>query len=192
MEREFGPVKYELYRRPEASSAGKETIPTPGPRKQFVIVDGYNVIFAWDDLKRIAESSLDTARDRLMNILCNYSAYTKINVILVFDAYRVPGGQGSRFDFHNIHVVYTKENELGDNYIEKLVAEIGRNEYVRVVSSDRLIQLSVIRSGMLRISSAEFEREVDEVHRRIAETLDRINSDAPATTIGDVMNDSGE
>lgn len=187
MEREFGPIKYELYRRPE-NAVSRQNTPVPEPRKQYVIVDGYNVIFAWDDLKQIAAGSLDAARDRLMNILCNYSAFTKINVILVFDAYRVPGGKGSRFDFHNIHVAYTKENELGDNYIEKLVAEIGKNEYVRVVSSDRLIQLSVIRSGVLRTSAADFEREVDEVHARIAEALDQINSDVRTTTIGDVMN----
>ncbi len=190
MEREFGPVKYELYRRPEVTSDRHSTVPMPEPRRQYVIVDGYNVIFAWDDLKHIAQSSLDTARDRLMNILCNYSAFTKINVILVFDAYRVPGGKGSRFDFHNIHVAYTKENELGDNYIEKLVAEIGKNEYVRVVTSDRLIQLSVIRSGVLRTSAADFEREVNEVHARIAEALDRINSDVHATTIGDVIDET--
>jgi len=186
MEREFGPIKYELYRRPE-SVASPKAIELPEPRKQYVIVDGYNVIFAWDELKRIADGSLETARDRLMNILCNYSAFTKINVILVFDAYRVSGGKGSRFDYNNIHVVYTKEHELGDNYIEKLVAEIGKNEYVRVVTSDRLIQLSVIRSGVLRTPAKEFEREVDEVHARIAQALDEINSDAPATTIGDVM-----
>jgi len=192
MEREFGPVRYELPRRSESIADTKQLIPTPEPRKQYVIVDGYNVIFAWDDLKGIADSSLDTARDRLMNILCNYSAYTKINVILVFDAYRVPGGQGSRFDFHNIHVVYTKENELGDNYIEKLVAEIGKNEYVRVVSSDRLIQLSVIRSGVLRTTAADFQREVDDVHARIAEALDQLNSSAPATTIGDIISTDSE
>ncbi len=191
MEREFGPVKYELYRRPEPVSAVK-TVDVPEPRKQYVIVDGYNVIFAWDELKKIAQGSLDAARDRLMNILCNYSAYTKINVILVFDAYRVPGGKGSRFDFGNIHVVYTKEHELGDNYIEKLVAEIGKNEYVRVVTSDRLIQLSVIRSGVLRTPAREFQREVDEVHARIARTLEELNGSAPATTIGDVLSGDAE
>ena len=186
MEREFGPIKYELYRSPESVTSPK-SVELPEPRKQYVIVDGYNVIFAWEELKKIAAGDLETARDRLMNILCNYSAFTKINVILVFDAYRVPGGKGSRFDYNNIHVVYTKEHELGDNYIEKLVAEIGKNEYVRVVTSDRLIQLSVIRSGVLRTPAKEFEREVDEVHTRIAQALDQINSDAPATTIGDVM-----
>lgn len=187
MEREFGPIKRNIYRRPERIKNEKQTINIPEPKKQYVIVDGYNVIFAWDDLKHLAEGSLDAARDRLMNILCNYSAFTKINVILVFDAYRVPGGRGERFDFNNIHVVYTKEHQLGDNYIETLVAEIGKNEQVRVVSSDRLIQLSVIRSGVLRTSAAEFEREVDNVHARIAEALDEMNKGIPATKIGDII-----
>lgn len=184
MVREFGPVRHELYRRPEPVE--QSTVTLPEPRRQYVIVDGYNVIFAWDDLKELAEVSLDAARERLMNILCNYSAFTKINVILVFDAYRVPGGRGERFDFNNIHVAFTKENELGDNYIEKLVADIGKNEYVRVVTSDRLIQLSVIRLGVLRTSAAEFEREVDSVHARIAEELGKLGK-APTARIGDVM-----
>ncbi|MBE6752800.1 MAG: GTP-binding protein [Ruminococcaceae bacterium] len=186
MEREFGPVKYNLYRRPERVEMSMEHTELPPPRRQYVIVDGYNVIFAWDELKQIAQHSLESARDRLMNMLCSYSAYTGINVILVFDAYRVPAGQGERFDFHNIHIVYTKERELGDVYIEKLVAEIGKNEYVRVVTSDRMIQLTAIRSGVLRVSSAEFEREMDSVHRRIAQTLDNMEG-APAATLGDVI-----
>ncbi len=188
MEREFGKAKYELYRPIQRSEVSTKEFTLPEPRKQYVIVDGYNVIFAWDDLKSIAEDNLDAARDRLMNILCNYSAFTKINVILVFDAYRVPGGKGARFDFHNIHVAYTKENELGDNYIEKLVAEIGKNEYVRVVTSDRMIQLSAIRSGVLRTSASEFEREMDSVHSRIAETLDEMKSHAPPITLSDISN----
>ena len=192
MEREFGPVTYNLYRRSERVDTSPKTIELPEPRKQYVIVDGYNVIFAWDDLKQLADASLDAARDRLMNILCNYSAYTKINVILVFDAYRVPGGRGERFDYHNIHVAFTKEHELGDNYIESLVAEIGKNEHVRVVSSDRLIQLSVIRSGVLRTSARDFENEVDQVHARIAEALDDLNKGVRATTIGDIINPNNE
>jgi len=188
MEREFGPVKYNIYRRSERVDTTEKKIELPEPRKQYVIVDGYNVIFAWDDLKQLAEVSLDAARDRLMNILCNYSAYTKINVILVFDAYRVPGGRGERFEYHNIRVAFTKEHELGDNYIESLVAEIGKNEYVRVVSSDRLIQLSVIRSGVLRTSARDFENEVDQVHARIAEALDNLNKGVKTTTIGDIVN----
>ncbi len=186
MEREFGPIKRAQYRRPERI-ANEKSFTLPEPRKRYVIVDGYNVIFAWDDLKRIADSSLESARERLMDILCNYSAYTKENVILVFDAYRVPGGRGERFDYQNIRVAYTKENELGDNYIETLVGEIGKNEHVRVVSSDRLIQLSVVRAGILRTSAREFEQEVDSVHARIAEALDAVNSNVPKAKLGDLI-----
>lgn len=189
MEREFGKSsKYDLYRPPMKADIKQTEFELPPPKNQYVIVDGYNVIFAWDDLKTIAEHSLDAARDRLMNILCNYSAFTKINVILVFDAYRVAGGKGKRFDFNNIHVVYTKENELGDNYIEKLISEIGKNEYVRVVTSDRMIQLSSIRLGVMRTSSWEFENEIASVHAKIAEALDEMKSNDPKTTFSDLSN----
>lgn len=187
MEREFGPIKRAQYRRPEFIADSGSRFTLPEPRKQYVIVDGYNVIFAWDELKKTAESSLETARERLMEILCNYSAFTKINVILVFDAYKVSGGRGERFDYQNIHVVYTKEHELGDNYIEALVGEIGKNEYVRVVTSDRLIQLSVVRAGVLRTSAREFEDEVESVNTRIAMTLEKLNADSAATKLGDVI-----
>ena len=119
-----------------------------------------------------------------MEILCNYSAYTKNNVVLVFDAYKVPGSTGERFDFHNIHVVYTKERELGDVYIEKLISEIGKND--RVVTSDNLIQLSAVRFGVLRMSAAEFEREVDSVHAKIGKFLDEIREKNSKTKIDEI------
>ncbi|MCQ2462481.1 MAG: NYN domain-containing protein, partial [Clostridia bacterium] len=146
-------------------------------RKQYVIVDGYNVIFAWDDLKALADDNLEDARKALMDILCNYSAFTKNNVVLVFDAYRVPGNSGRRFDYNNIHIVYTKERELGDVYIEKLVSEIGKNDKVRVVSSDRLIQLSAVRFGVLRMSAQEFSAEVNEVSGRISEFIEKMKQE---------------
>lgn len=186
MEREFGKVEYVL-RKPIPAVQTKEHTVIPEPRKQYVIVDGYNVIFAWDELNSIARDNLEAARERLMNILSNYSAFTHINVILVFDAYRVPGGKGERFEHHNIHVVFTKEHQYGDNYIEMLVAEIGKNEYVRVVTSDRLIQLSAIRSGVLRTSSREFKLEVERVEQDIAEVLHNLQKDTPKTTIGDII-----
>ncbi len=118
-----------------------------------------------------------------MHILCNYSAFTKNNIVLVFDAYKVPGNRGERFDFHNIHVVYTKERELGDVYIEKLVSEIGKNEQVRVISSDGLIQLSAVRFGVLRASAAEFEREIDAVHAKISDYLQSVRESNPKTNL---------
>lgn len=187
MEREFGPVRYELYRpaavKTDEPAAGEEQ----PERKKWVIVDGYNVVFAWRDLKELAETDLSGARERLMHILCNYAAFTKNNVVLVFDAYKVPGGRGEHFDFHNIRVVYTKERELGDVYIEKLVSEIGKNDSVRVVSSDALIQLSAVRFGVLRESTAEFEREIDEVSANISEYLEELKSKNPQSKMGDAL-----
>ena len=186
MEREFGKPKYELYR----TTARNEEAPTDfelTERKNYVLVDGYNVIFAWDELKSLADTDLGAARERLMKIMCNYSAYTKNNVVLVFDAYKVPGNKGERFDFHNIHVVYTKERELGDVYIEKLISEIGKNDRVRVVTSDNLIQLSAVRFGVLRMSAAEFEREVDSVHAKIGKFLDEIREKNPKTKIDEII-----
>lgn len=186
MEREFGKPKYELYRttvRNEEATADIELT----ERKNYVLVDGYNVIFAWAELKSLADTDLGAARERLMEIMCNYSAYTKNNVVLVFDAYKVPGNKGERFDFHNIHVVYTKERELGDVYIEKLISEIGKNDRVRVVTSDNLIQLSAVRFGVLRMSAAEFEREVDSVHAKIGKFLDEIREKNPKTKIDEII-----
>lgn len=191
MEREFGPVKYNLYR-PKPQEKQTERVIDFEQRKHYVIVDGYNVIFAWDDLKAAAEISLESARERLMHILCNYSAFTKNNVILVFDAYNVPGNQTKRFDFHNIHVVFTKENELGDVYIQKLISEIGKNERVRVVTSDGLIQLTAVQAGVLRVSAQEFEKEVDAVHSKIGGILDEIKQKSPKSTIGDSLDKQEE
>lgn len=183
IEHEFGPIKYNLYRpKTETYAEEDETVEIMN-RKQYVIVDGYNVIFAWDDLKSLAQDNLESARERLMHILCNYAAFTKNEVVLVFDAYRVPGNTGKSFDFNNIHVAYTKERELGDVYIEKLISRIGKNERVRVVTSDGLIQLSAVRFGVLRMSAAEFEREVDAVHARIGEVLAELKDNNPKSTI---------
>ena len=172
MEREFGKVKYTLYRPEKRIKPREDKSVELNERNKTVIVDGYNVIFASDELKDIAGTSLESAREKLMNILCNYSAFTKYRVILVFDAYKVRGGEGQRFDFHNIHVVYTKERELGDVYIERIVSEIGKNEKVTVVSSDSLIQLSAVRFGVLRMSAREFLLELDEVSDRITEFIE--------------------
>ena len=140
-------------------------------KKERVIVDGYNVIFAWDELKSLADKSLDIARRRLIDILVNYQSYTKSEVVLVFDAYRVPGGTGSKTTEAKLHIVFTKEDETADMYIERLVGEIGKNDSVRVVTSDSLVQLGAFRSGVLRTSSGEFKNEVDWVLGQIAEAV---------------------
>lgn len=186
MEREFGPVNYKLYKPSEKSDNDSASNNAVTEAKRWVIVDGYNVIFAWDDLKETAKSSLASAREKLMNILCNYSAFTKENVVLVFDAYKVPGNTGEKFDYNNIHIVYTKERELGDVYIERLIKEIGKNDKVRIVSSDGLIQLSAVRFGVLRLSSREFEAEIDDVSAKISKFLEENKQKNPTTTIGDI------
>ena len=112
-----------------------------------------------------------------MDILSNYSAYKGCQLALVFDAYKVKGGQGSRFDHHHIHVVYTKEGETGDMYIERLLQEIGRNYAVRVATSDALIQLSALRSGVLRLSAGELWQEVEWVGRQIDQAVAQWNQD---------------
>ena len=181
MEREFGPDKHPYYRYSHNKTPQKPVTVEYNhvQRKKYIIVDGYNVIFAWDNLKKLADNNLSDARDRLMDILCNYSAFTKCETVLVFDAYKVPGNTGKKYNYNNIRVVYTKERELGDNYIEKLISDIGKNENVRVVTSDNLIQLSAVRYGVLRVSAKEFEREVNKVDQLIDEMLEKINKPRP-------------
>ncbi len=187
MLREFGPIKRPSYRPPAIQAEPHTAHVNPAvPRKEYLIVDGYNVIFAWDDLAEMAKSDLDMARRRLTDILVNYSAYTKFEVILVFDAYNVANAEERRFEVNGIHVVYTKENETGDMYIEKFISQIGKNDRVRVVTSDGLIQLSAIRFGVLRMPASEFEREVEEVHREIGSVLDELNK-APLSPIEDIV-----
>ncbi len=166
LEREFGPIRRPQYS-PVKASPIQETAPAALPQRpqsRYLVVDGYNVIFAWPDLAELAKADLDQARIRLMDILSNYSAFTHTETILVLDAYKVKGGTGQRFDYHGIRVVYTKENETGDAYIERFVHDIGKNEQVRVVTSDALIQVSALRSGVLRMSAAEFGRQIDEIY----------------------------
>ena len=170
MAREFGPITRPLYRASEKKDVKEDSL-TWQESKRWFIVDGYNVIFAWDDLHDLAQQNLEAARDQLMEMLCSYAAFTRHKVVLVFDGYKVPGNPGEKFDFRGIHVVYTKEKETGDMYIEKLVQEIGKNDQVRVVTSDGLIQLSAVRSGVLRMSAAEFEIEVNTVGEEIGKVL---------------------
>ena len=140
-----------------------------------MVVDGMNVIYAWPELAALAEKDLDQARERLMEILANYSSFTRTETVLVFDAYRVKGGKGERFSFHGVRVVYTKENETGDAYIERLVHDIGKNEQVRIVTSDSLIQVSALRAGVLRQSAREFGEEIDRIYGDIESFLRDLN-----------------
>lgn len=138
-------------------------------KEHYVLVDGYNVIFAWDELKELSKISLDAARGRLMDILCNYQGFTKCIMIVVFDAYKVKGNQREIVTYHNINVVYTKEAETADMYIEKVTKEIGKKEHVCVVTSDGMEQMIVAGHGAIRKSSKEFQMEMNQLEKAIRE-----------------------
>ena len=183
MEREFGPIRRARYGAPTRNEAPPR--PEAPPRGDTLIVDGYNVIFAWDELKTLAKERLDLAREKLMDTLVSYAAFTRSELVLVFDGFRTPGNPGSRADYHNIHVVFTGDGETADAYIERLADEIGKNERVRVVTNDSLIRLSALRSGVLRSSSKEFEAEIRDVRAQIEELLRRTNENAHRTKLKD-------
>ena len=152
----------------------RQTLSGPGlaRREEYLLVDGYNIIFAWDELKTIAQKSMDTARQILMDILSNYQGYRGNHVILVFDAYKVPGNLGSVSRYHNIHVVYTKEAETADSYIEKTTYSIARHHKVQVATSDNLEQVIILGHGALRISAAELRAQVGQVKQQIDQILE--------------------
>ena len=185
MAREFGPVRRPLYRAPEK----RETLPDTGLREigqRYYVVDGYNVIFDWDELHALADRDLSAARERLMDTLCGWAAFTHTQVVLVFDGYKVPGSLGEKLDYRGIHVVYTKERETGDMYIERFLQQVGKNDHVRVVTSDGLIQLSAVRTGVMRMSSAEFGRQVAEASDQIQAFIARMHQSG-GSTIGQRM-----
>ena len=160
MEREFGAIKRPQYK-VSAREHGEEKLVIRPPREQYLIVDGYNIIFAWDELAAIAKSDLDAARRALLDSLSSYAGYKKHHVVVVFDGYKQKGNPGEKSRVHNLQVVYTKEGETGDAYIESLVAQIGKNYAVRVATSDSLVQIASLRSGVLRMSARELHEEVE-------------------------------
>lgn len=129
--------------------------------EEYLLVDGYNIIFAWEELRELSEADISAARGRLMDILCNYQGYRKCTLILVFDAYKVEGSPGEVLKYHNIYVVYTKEAETADQYIEKTVRKIARNNEVTVATSDALEQVIILGQGANRLSAAGLKEEVE-------------------------------
>ena len=166
MLREFGPQTTTLYR-PAQNTPATEKLSIRPPRQQYLIVDGYNIIFAWEYLAKLAKEDLEAARRQLCDALSSYAGYKKCRVVLVFDGYKVKGNPGEKTQYHNIQVVYTKENETGDSYIESLVAQIGGNYNLRVATSDGLVQLSSLRSGVLRMSARELAAEIAETKKEM-------------------------
>lgn len=175
-ERTYGPVRTKLPSReplrpaePCTEQAGL-SVSLPGP--EYLLVDGYNIIFAWDELKQAAEESLSAARKLLMDLLSNYQGFRKCTVILVFDAYRVPHNSGEVIHYHNIHVVFTKEAETADAYIEKTTREIGKKYRVTVATSDNAEQLIILGHGALRLSARAFHEQVERAEGEISAFLD--------------------
>lgn len=144
------------------------------PEEEYLLVDGYNILYAWEDMRELMQVTLDGARHRLMDILCNYQGYKKCRLIVVFDAYKVPGGVGSAQDYHNIHVVYTKEAETADQYIEKFAHEMGRRYRVTVATSDGLEQLIIRGQGCILMSAADLREDIERVGRQIEEEQGRL------------------
>lgn len=188
-ERTYGPIRklgeeppagrsvkgWKKSRRDPLEGYGKSTSDykqkkTPDGEKEYLLVDGYNIIFAWEDLKELAAVNIDGAREKLMDILCNYQGFKKSTLILVFDAYKVKGNPGIVETYHNIHVVYTKEAETADQYIEKTVHEIERKYRVTVATSDQLEQVIILGQGGQRMSARELLEDVIEVSHQIRET----------------------
>lgn len=166
---------FERRTRPVTSSSGigdpkyaKSNRPKE-PQEEYLLVDGYNIIFAWDDLNELARYNIESARGKLMDILSNYQGYKKMTLILVFDAYKVKGNQGEVGMYHNIHVVYTKEAETADQYIEKTVHRIGHNGNVTVASSDGLEQIIIMGAGAHRLSARDLRTEIEHTNGQIRE-----------------------
>ena len=167
MEREFGPIRRPVYRTPENRPATEE-ITVKAPKRKALIVDGYNIIFAWSDLAALAREDLEAARNKLCDILSNYAGFRKCYLVLVFDGWKTKGNPGEKLQYHNIQVVFTREGETGDAYIESLVSQIGPNYNLRVASSDGLVQLSSFRTGVLRMSSRELLEEIESASKEMA------------------------
>ena len=198
-ERTYGPVKrrdFQPQARPprrETEGAGeKRSIRPPDLGPEYLLVDGYNIIFAWEDLKAVARDSLDAARQLLMDLLSNYQGFRKCEVILVFDAYKVPRNTGEVVRYHNIYVVYTREAETADAYIEKATYEIGKKHRVRVATSDGAEQLIILGHGALRLSASTFRAELERTGGEIQAILERNNRRVRSQPVKAALDRAGE
>lgn len=169
-ERTYGPSKGRELFRPAPVKQAEYHFEPSGP--EYLLVDGYNLIFAWEELKKLAADNLAGARQALADLLCNYKGFHDCQVILVFDAYKVPHGTGEVSRYHNIHIVYTKEAETADMYIEKTTYQLAKKRRVRVVTSDGAEQLIILGHGALRISARSFQEEVERTNGEIRRILE--------------------
>ena len=196
-ERTYGKVEHNAFRpqpKPARTSLDdrKYNVQTQNRGPEYLLVDGYNIIFAWEELKAVAQTNLDAARQLLMDLLSNYQGFKKCVVILVFDAYKVPRNVQDVFKYHNIYVVYTKEAETADTYIERATYEIGRHHQVRVATSDGAEQLIILGHGALRLSATTFKAEVEQVGGQIAAILARNNRSTPSRPVAAAMKKAQE
>ena len=173
MEQEFGPAKRRQYTAPSNNSA-TDKHPILPPKKQLLIVDGYNLLFAWPELEEMAAIDIGLARQRLIEILGNYASFRNVEMVLVFDGYKAKGNPGEKSRWETVQIVYTKEGQTADAYIEALAAKIGSSYTARVVTSDALVQLSIFRSGLLRMSARELRESVESAQGEISALLEEL------------------
>lgn len=192
-ERTYGPIQRRtesaMYTpRTHTKNTSKPYKPKPAPQgPEYLLVDGYNIIFAWDELKALAEESLEAAREELIEILCNYQGVRQCEVILVFDAYKVKNNPGEVEKVNNINVVYTKEAETADMYIEKVTHKLSKKHRVRVATSDGLEQLIILGNGAFRLSADGFKKEVEQVESAVRDFLKTRNETESIQKIGDMI-----
>ena len=196
-ERTYGKVERNSFRpqpKPARTSLDerKYNVQTQNRGPEYLLVDGYNIIFAWEELKAVAQTNLDAARQLLMDLLSNYQGFKKCVVILVFDAYKVPRNVQDVFKYHNIYVVYTKEAETADTYIERATYEIGKHHQVRVATSDGAEQLIILGHGALRLSATTFKAELEQVGGQIAAILARNNRATPSRPVAAALKKAQE
>ena len=196
-ERTYGKVERNSFRpqpKPARTSLDqrKYNVQTQNKGPEYLLVDGYNIIFAWEELKAVAQTNLDAARQLLIDLLSNYQGFKKCVVILVFDAYKVPRNVQDVFKYHNIYVVYTKEAETADTYIERTTYEIGKHHQVRVATSDGAEQLIILGHGALRLSATTFKAELERVGGQIAAILARNNRATPSRPVAAALKKAQE
>lgn len=172
-ERTYGPTKRRELFRTEAEKPKEYVFEPAGP--EYLLVDGYNIIFAWDELRELGRENIDAARSALADILCNYQGFRKCQIILVFDAYKVKHGAGDVAKYNNIFIVYTKEAETADMYIEKTTYQLAKKRKVRVATSDGAEQMIILGHGAMRVSAGMFHQEVEQATREIRELIEESN-----------------
>ncbi len=198
-ERTYGPIKSDplaAFRRTNTKTVQADTAISPFPAgADYLLVDGYNIIFAWDELAEIAKDNMELARSRLINLMCNYKGVRKCEIILVFDAYRIKGHVGSIEKINNITVVYTKEAETADTYIEKTSHELSQNYRVEVATSDRMEQVIIAGNGAARLSANEFKKQVDAAMAAMRELMEKnalVNRSSVKLAQGRISEDKNE